>query len=232
MKQIIAMGGGGFTMEPDNPLLDQYILNQSSKKKPKICFVPTASGDQAEYIQSFYRTFEKMDCQPMHLSFFEANFENLEEYILQQDIIYIGGGSTRNMLLIWENWGMGEVLKKAYENGIILAGISAGSNCLFEEAVTDPLNASLYMLNGLGLLKGSYCPHYDGEEKRRPSYHQMILRGDIQEGYGVDDSAALHFIDGSLHKSVSSTISTKAYTVKKENCIIIEKPIDTIFLGE
>jgi peptidase E len=230
MRQIIAMGGGGFTMEP-NQLLDQYILNQSDKATPKICFVPTASGDQVDYVKSFYQAFKKMNCKPTHLSFFEANFENLEDFILQQDIIYVGGGSTRNMLLIWENWGFDEILKKAYEKGIILAGLSAGSNSWFEEAVTDPLNAPLYKLDCLGLLKGSFCPHYSEEVKRRPSYHQMILKGEIQAGYGVDDSAALHFIDDSLSKVISSNISSKAYFVEIENSVIIEKPFEPIFLG-
>jgi peptidase E len=232
MRQIIAMGGGGFSMEPGNPLLDQYILNQSKKVTPKICFVPTASGDQTEDIENFYESFKKMDCEPSHLSFFEANFDCLEDFIFQQDIIYVGGGSTRNMLLIWENWGLNRILKEAYEKGIILAGLSAGANCWFEEGVTDPLNGPLYKLNCLGLLKGSLCPHYSEEEKRIPSYHQMILKGDIKAGYGVDDGTALHFVNDSLFKVISSTVSSKAYFVRKENNSIIEKPFETIFLGD
>jgi peptidase E len=219
-------------MEPENPLLDQYILNQCKKKTPKICFIPTASGDQKDYIDDFYTAFGKMECIPSHISFFEANFEDLEKFVLEQDIIYVGGGSTRNMLLIWEDWGFDKVLKKAYENGIILTGLSAGSNCWFEESVTDPLNAPLYKLNGLGLLKGSHCPHYSEEEKRRPAYQQMIARGQIQEGYAIDDSAAIHFVDGFLYKAVSSVVSSQAYSVVKEIGVIVEKPIETIFLGE
>ena len=122
-----------------------------------------------DYIDNFYTAFGKLKSVPTHISFFEANFEDLEKFVLERDIIYVGGGSTRNMLLIWENWGFDKILKKAYEKGIILAGLSAGSNCWFEESVTDPLNAPLYKLNGLGLLKGSHCPHYSEEEKRRPA---------------------------------------------------------------
>nr|WP_309098686.1 peptidase E [Fredinandcohnia onubensis] len=231
MRQIIAMGGGGFSMEPDNLLLDQYILAQVNKDFPKVCFVPTASGDQTNYIERFYKAFNTLPCQPTHLSLFEPNFKDLEKYILEQEVIYVGGGNTRNMLLLWKEWGLDRILKQAYENGILLAGLSAGAICWFEAGLTDPLNAPLYKLDCLGLLKGSNCPHYDGENKRRPSYHQLILEGKIKEGYGVDDGVALHFVNETLSKSVSSRRKAKSYFVRRTHNQIVEEKLKTIYLG-
>ncbi|QGM30009.1 peptidase E [Bacillus sp. N3536] len=231
MRQIIAMGGGGFSMEPENPLLDQYILKQVKKEQPKVCFIPTASGDQDNYVKRFYHSFENFNCNASHLSLFEPNFNNLEEYVMTQDILYIGGGNTRNMLVLWKEWGLDLILRKAYENGIILAGLSAGSICWFEEGLTDPLNAPLYKLNCLGFLKGSNCPHYDGEGKRKPAYHELIATGVMKSGYAVEDGVALHFIDEVLKGAVSSQLNGHAYKVEKENTEVNEKNILVTYLG-
>lgn len=231
MRQIIAMGGGGFSMEPENLLLDKYILDQAKKDLPKVCFVPTASGDQTNYIERFYKAFNSLPCQPSHLSLFEPEFTDLESYILKQDVIYVGGGNTRNMLVLWKEWGLDRYLEKAYKNGVILAGLSAGSICWFEEGLTDPLNAPLYKLDCLGFLKGSNCPHYDGENKRKPSYHQLISEGKIKEGYAADDGVALHFINETLSSSVSSRAKAKAYFVKCIESEMIENEVNTIYLG-
>lgn len=113
MKQIVAMGGGGFSMEPDNPLLDQYILDQSGAKWPKICFVPTASGDAEGYIERFYRAFGKLKCVPSHLSLFRSEIADLEGFVLSQDVIYVGGGNTRNLLVLWREWELDRILRSA-----------------------------------------------------------------------------------------------------------------------
>ena len=231
MRQIIAMGGGGFSMEPENLLLDKYILTQVKNDLPKVCFVPTASGEQLNYMERFYKAFKTLPCKPSHLSLFEPEFSDLESFVLDQDILYVGGGNTRNMLVIWKEWGLDSVLKKAYEKGVILAGLSAGSICWFEEGLTDPLNAPLYKLDCLGFLKGSNCPHYDGENKRKPSYKQSILDGKIKEGYAVDDGVALHFINETLAASVSSRPKAKAYFVKCVDSEISEVEVNTKFLG-
>ncbi|WP_419880945.1 Type 1 glutamine amidotransferase-like domain-containing protein [Peribacillus sp. B-H-3] len=231
MRQIIAMGGGGFSMEPENLLLDKYILAQVQNNLPKVCFVPTASGDQTNYIERFYKAYKTLPCQSSHLSLFDPEFTDLESYVLEQDVIYVGGGNTRNMLVLWKEWGLDKALKIAYENGVILAGLSAGSICWFEEGLTDPLNAPLYKLDCLGFLKGSNCPHYDGENKRKPSYHQSILEGKIKEGYAVDDGVALHFINETLSASVSSRPRTNAYFVKCVDSEIRETEVNTNFLG-
>lgn len=232
MRQIIAMGGGGFSMEPENPLLDQYILKQSMKDLPKVCFVPTASGDQNQYIERFYDAFHPQPCVADHLALFDPHFHDLEDFVLSQDILYVGGGSTRNLLVLWKEWGLDSIIRKAYVNGTILAGLSAGAICWFEEGLTDPMNAPLYKLNGLGYLQGSCCPHYDGEEKRRPAYQEHILSGEMKAGYGLDDGAAIHFIDEKIYKIVSSRQDAKAFFVKKSEDSVYEEEKMPLYLGE
>ncbi|WP_342472695.1 Type 1 glutamine amidotransferase-like domain-containing protein [Metasolibacillus sp. FSL H7-0170] len=211
MKQIIAMGGGGFSMEPNNQLLDQYILKQSGKVCPKICFLATASGDSQDYIAHFYQFFEQQSCQPSHLSIMNTN--DIESFLLAQDIIYVGGGNTKNMLMLWKEHEIDKILHKAWSQGIVLAGISAGAICWFEQGVTDSYGGDLAALQCLGFLRGSNCPHYDGEVVRRRSYHQLITRGEIQPGYALDDGVAIHFIEQNVQAIVSSRPHAKAYQV-------------------
>ncbi|MDG4657813.1 Type 1 glutamine amidotransferase-like domain-containing protein [Ectobacillus antri] len=214
MKQIIALGGGGFSMEPDNPLLDQYILAQTNKPQPKICFIPTASGDADSYIKRFYDFFEKQACVPSHMSLFKPHTRDVRGFLLSQDIIYVGGGNTKNMLAIWREWGLDSILQEAWEQGIILAGISAGSICWFEEGVTDSYGDGLEPLRCLGFLKGSNCPHYDGEPERRPAYQKLVAAGQIKGGIAADDSVALHYIGDALHRIVSSRPEAGAYRLE------------------
>ncbi|WP_047986424.1 Type 1 glutamine amidotransferase-like domain-containing protein [Ornithinibacillus californiensis] len=230
MKQIIALGGGGFSMEPDNPLLDNYILNQAKKAKPRICFLPTASGDSDNYISRFYHFFENQSCDASHLSLFHPPTRDLESFLLEKDIIYVGGGNTKNMLVLWKEWGLDNILRKAWEQGIILAGISAGSICWFEEGVTDSYGDGLEPLVCLGFLKGSNCPHYDGEANRRPSYRKLIKLDKIKPGIAVDDGVALHYIGDEIHKIVSSRPNAKAYKVSLKQHVI-ETELPTVFLG-
>ncbi|MGE7839857.1 Type 1 glutamine amidotransferase-like domain-containing protein [Lysinibacillus sp. NPDC093712] len=230
MKQIIALGGGGFSMEPENPLLDQYILKQSNKSNPKICFIATASGDSDNYISRFYHFFKKQECQPSHLSLFNPPTRDLESFLLEKDIIYVGGGNTKNLLVLWKEWGLDAILKKAWERGIVLAGISAGSICWFEEGITDSYGDGLEPLECLGFLKGSNCPHYDGEADRRPSYQKLIASNSIKPGYAADDGVAIHFIDQEISHIVSSRPNAKAYKVYYD-MEIIETELETNYLG-
>ncbi|TWT06372.1 peptidase E [Planococcus sp. CPCC 101016] len=228
MRQIIAMGGGGFSMEPDNPLLDQYILKQVNKSQPKICFIPTASGDADSYIEKFYDFFNQQECIPSHLSLFKPPTRDLERFVLEQDILYVGGGNTKNLLVLWKEWGLDEILKKAWNQGIVLAGLSAGSICWFEEGVTDSYGDQLEPLQALGFLKGSHCPHYDGEAERRPAYRQFIDEGLLQDGIAADDGAAIHYAGQEIKRIVSSRPTAKAYQVYKGG----ENELATEYLGE
>ncbi|KZE67796.1 peptidase [Fictibacillus phosphorivorans] len=227
MKQIIAMGGGGFSMEPENKRLDHYILQQCKAAQPRVCFVPTASGDSDGYIERFYKAFKAENCISSHLSLFSPPLD-LKDFVNQQDIFYVGGGNTKNLLTLWREWGLDALLRTAYEEGKILAGLSAGSLCWFEEGVTDSFGP-LTRLDCLGFLPGSHCPHYDGEAERRPAYHKLIKDG-LKSGYAADDGAALHFIDGKLHKVVSSRENAKAYLVERQGDEVAEKELETLFL--
>ena len=227
-KQIIALGGGGFSMEPDNLLLDQYILQQSPHPNPKVCFLPTASGDDDRYICRFYTAFTQLPCRPSHLSLFRPPAEGVSAVLKRQDIVYVGGGSTTNLLAIWKTWGLDKLLKQAWENGTILCGLSAGSLCWYEEGLSDSVVPGQYgKIECLGFLKGSHCPHYDGEKERQSVYRQLISSRDLSAGIAADDGVALHYAGDSLKAVVSSRPLAKAYRVSVE----VEEAIAPRYLG-
>ena len=173
-RTIVAMGGGGFSMEPDNPLLDAYILGLAGAPRPRICFLPTASGDSDRYLADFYSAFAR-PAEASHLALFVRTVADLEAFLLDQDVIYVGGGNTANMLAIWRLHGVDRILRTAWERGVVLAGLSAGSICWFESGTTDSFGPDLAILDdGLGFLPGSHCPHYDGEALRRPAFDRQI----------------------------------------------------------
>jgi len=212
MKKIFAMGGGGFSMEPENPLLDEYVLSLSEKEKPKICFLGTASGDAVSYIEKFHEGFKKHHCTTGHLSLFKPFTANIKSFLLKQDIIYVGGGNTRNMLTLWRDWGVDKILREAYENGVVMAGLSAGAICWYEEGVTDSSGVGLDKLDCLGFLEGSSCPHYDGEEKRRPEYSRLLSEG-MKPGIACDDSVGILYENEKLVDAVTSVAGKAAYKV-------------------
>jgi dipeptidase E len=228
--QIIAMGGGGFSMEPENPLLDLYVLEQSGKSKPAICFVPP-SGEASDYIVRFYSAFTKFNCRPTHLSLFQPPTADLESFILEKDIIYVGGGNTRSMLALWREWELDRILRHAWTNGVLLCGLSAGWICWFDQGLTDSIPGTLTALLCLGFLPGSNCPHYDGEVERRPAYQRLIREGLLQGGFAADDGVALHFIGTELDRAVSSRPSARAYRVGLESGSVVEAVLTPTYLG-
>jgi dipeptidase E len=232
-KQIIAIGGGGFSKygehSPVNFLMEEYILKQTQKPEPRICFIPTASGDALKYIVDFYSTFSKFSCKPSHLSLFEPPIQGIESFILEQDAIYVGGGNTKSMLALWREWKLDVILRKAWEKGIVLSGISAGALCWFEEGVTDSISGTLTRLPCMGFLPGSHCPHYDSESGRRGAFHQLIKDG-MANGVACDDNVAVHYLGRELAKVVRSSGSGAAYVVQKGEGEIVEKPIEAVSL--
>ena len=235
-QQIIALGGGGFSMESENLALDRYILSQTNKSSPKVCFVPTASGDSDNYIRRFYESFTSLDCRPRHLALFQRlPGEGLESFVLDHDVVYAGGGSTRNLLAVWRDWELDRIFQTALRRGVILAGLSAGSICWFEQGVTDSMSPfgsdRMASLDCLGFLAGSNCPHYDGEANRRPEYHRLLLEGEICAGWAADDGVALHFVDGSLQSVVSSREAAYAYRVERRESEVHEERLETQYLG-
>jgi dipeptidase E len=233
-RHIVAMGGGGFSMEEDNPLLDDYVLALAGKDTPRVCFVPTASGDAQTYIEKFYRFFPEKRAKASHLALFQGSeFIDPEKLLLGQDVIYVGGGSTANALAVWRVHGIDRILRLAWESGIVLTGISAGMNCWFEGSVTDSFGSELVALvDGLGFLEGSACPHYDGEPMRRPAYHRLIGEGKLAPGYAAEDGAALHFVGRKLVEAVTSRKAGKAYYVTVRRGDTVEKVLEIRYLGE
>jgi dipeptidase E len=229
--QIVAMGGGGFSMEPENLLLDRYVLHLAGVNRPRICFLPTASGDAAEYIVRFYAAFSALPCAPAHLSLFKPPSADLRAFLLGQDVIYVGGGNTKSMLALWREWDIHTILREAWRAGVILAGLSAGAICWFESGITDSIPGDLTVLPCLGFLPGSACPHYDGEAARRPAYQHFVASGQIAPGYAADDGAALHFVGTRLERVVTSRLQARAYRVERAGDTARETELEPDYLG-
>lgn len=208
----MAMGGGGFMAERDSRL-DSFMLTLTDASRPRVCFVPTPSGDSDRGIAAFFEAFSARDCEPSCLRLFGTP-ERPAEHLAAQDVIYVSGGSTANALAVWRVHGIDDALRDAWERGAVLGGVSAGANCWFEACVTDSFGPSLEPLHdGLGLLPGSFCPHYDAEELRRPVYRALVDEG-FPAGYAADDHAALHFVGTELREVVGAHPNTAAYRVE------------------
>jgi peptidase E len=199
------MGGGGFTMEPNNPLLDDYVLSLTGRTEPRILFLPTASGDTSAQINSFKARFAHRTCVAEHVSLFRLREtpRPLEELIFEQDIIYVGGGSMRNLLAIWQAHGLDKLLIEAWKSGIVLAGLSAGAMCWFQAGVTRS-SGPPEVLAGLGLLEGSLTVHADGEPERLPVWLAAVRSGELPGGWALDDGVGLLFRGKHLERTVSS----------------------------
>jgi peptidase E len=159
-----------------SPLLDDYILALARRPRPRICFVPTASGDNENYIVRFYRRFSGTACEPTHLELFRRKVDDLSRFLRSQDVIYVGGGNAANLLAVWRLHHVDAALRAAAQEGTVLAGVSAGALCWFECGVTDSFGPELGRIDALGFIAGSHCPHYDGEANRRPAYHACCER--------------------------------------------------------
>ena len=220
-KQIIAIGGGGFGRNPGNGIVEQYILDQSNSKKPNICFIPTATGDDESYKVSYYATLSKLNCNPTHLDFFKRT-PDLEKLINGQDIIFVGGGNTKSMLSVWREWGLDKILKNAYQNGTIMSGVSAGAICWFEKGVTDSWAEKLKIMDCMGFIKGNCCPHYDEEPERKPSLSKFIETKEISNCYAIEGGCALHIKNDEVHSAISFKGKKNSYLVEQLNNKIIE----------
>ena len=184
---IVAMGGGGFSMEPDNPLLDDHVLELAraarGRRRPRICFIATASGDSPAYIADFYAAFARRS-EANHLALFNRTVDDIDGLLHRQDVIYVGGGNTENMMAVWRVHGVDRALRRAWGSGVVMAGLSAGSLCWFETGTTNSFGAGLAVLSGgLGFLPGSHAPHYDGEASRRGHYQRLVADALLPAGY-------------------------------------------------
>jgi dipeptidase E len=212
--QIVAIGGGGDTLEQTQALF-RHVLSLTGKERPRVIHVPTALGDAPEGIVWGYERLGRL-CDLSHVRFFPYPPEDLRELVLAQDAIYVGGGNVANMLAIWRVHGFGDLLREAWETGIVLFGVSAGMICWFEAVVTDSFGLQLEGLrDGLGFLSGSACPHYDGEERRRPRYRELIDSG-FPGGIAAEDGVGLHYVGTELREVVTCRPGATAFSVTRD----------------
>ena len=209
-RHIVAFGGA--TDAWAGPLED-YVLALTVNERPKICFLPTATGDSAERTVRFYESFARGKADATHLPLFDRKAADLRGLLLAQDVIQVGGGNTANMLAIWRVHGVDAILREAWEAGIVLTGTSAGAICWFEACVTDSFGGTDALRDGLGFLAGSMCPHYDSEPARRPAFQRLVADG-FPGGYAAEDDVALHFIGTELHAAVAARPDGRAFRVE------------------
>jgi len=218
---IIAIGGGGFGRNPNHQKIEKYILDLTLKKNPNILFIPTASAEDKEYIVNYYSCFSKLDCNPHHITFFKRT-PRLNSIINKADVIYVGGGNTKSMLAVWREWKLDKLLLKAYNDGKILCGVSAGAICWFEQGITDSWASNLNIMDCLGFISGMACPHYQEEPERRPTVHEMLNNGKCKSGWAIDGGAAVHFNNGKYLRSIQFYSNSYVYHVTSNNGNIIE----------
>lgn len=236
---MLTLGGGGFST-PEvaggrGPLLDDFVLALTGADRPKVCFVGTASGDDATYLEQFHVAFENK-AQTTSLALFNNGPPgsipvNELDRVLEQDLVYVGGGSTANLLALWRLHGLDRVLAQAATQGTVLAGISAGMNCWFEASSTDSFGPLAPLDDGLGFLPGSACPHYVREAERRGAYLHMVASGALPDGHAADDGVALLWRGGLLVEAVSERPDGQAFRVSRENGAAVETPLPVRFLG-
>jgi dipeptidase E len=216
--RILACGGSGE--------FDSLLLELSDRPRPRICHLPTAGADDPANVVRFYERFVPFACDPFHVGLFGVP-ERPAERISSADVVWVSGGNTANMLAIWRVHGIDRALREAWDRGAVLAGSSAGANCWFEASVTDSFGPQLEALaDGLGLLAGSFCPHYDGEPLRRPVYTRLVSVGTLPSGIACDDAAAVLFEGTELAEVVASRPGSHAYRVTSAG----EEPLDARLL--
>lgn len=231
-RTILALGGGGFTMEPDNPALDEYVLSLTEQREPRILFLPTASGDPAAQINAFRARFGGRACVATQLSLFSLHGmdRSLEEVVREQDVVYAGGGSMRNLLAIWRAHGLDRLLVEAWERGTVLAGISAGAMCWFEGGVTRS-SGPPQPIAGMGVLPGSLSVHADGEPERLPVWLEAVRTGELPGGWAADDGVGLLFRGRSFERAVGSRPGATALRVDAVEGELVRRRIEPELLG-
>ena len=214
------------------PLHVQYAAELSGRSRPRLCVLNQAVGDDPNTYLRFYDRLAGAPVELRHLALFPMpNVSDPEDLLLSQDVIFVGGGSVANMVAVWRVHGLDVIMRKAWQAGIVLAGSSAGGICWFEGGTTDSFGRELRVFtDGLGLLSGSYCPHYNSEPGRRPLYHQLIADGTLPGGIACDDGAAAHFTDDTLTELIADRPTSVAYRVTTSATGVTETPLLTRFL--
>ncbi|HTK45022.1 MAG TPA: peptidase E [Patescibacteria group bacterium] len=221
-QRILAIGGVQLGPPSTDWPLHQFLLDLAGQARPRICFVGTAGGESAADRAAFYATFARQ-AEATHLDLFGRRVDDIEAFLLDQDVIYVGGGNTANMLAIWRVHGVDKALRAAWERGVVLAGWSAGAICWFEGGLTDSFGPDLGPLkDGLKLLSGTFCPHYDSESLRRPRYEELVGSGTLGDGYAADDGVGLLFEGRNFSEAVASLPGQHAYRVERRRGNAVE----------
>jgi dipeptidase E len=218
-RQIVAIGGGRAC---DG--LARFLVGLTDKPRPRLLYVGTASAEDAAAALHIYDRFGPI-ADVTRLEFFPWPPDDLQAQVLESDLVFVGGGNSANMLAIWQVHGVDELLREALDSGVVMAGSSAGGLCWFEAGVTDSFGPHLGQMEYLGFLPGSFCPHYDDEEQRRPRYHEL-LRGGLTPGYAADAGVGLHFVDADLREVVACEEGSQAYRVELHDGEVVETPIE------
>jgi dipeptidase E len=229
-RHIIAIGGAALPPELDNLKLVRYVLAQTRRRNPRVCFIGTASGDSEAGRLRFYAGFSRFECRPSHLALFARTPRDLASYLMEHDAIVVGGGNTRSMLAVWREWALDAHLRSAWEQGVVLCGWSAGAICWFEQGITDSIAGALTAMSCLGWLAGSCCPHYDSEPLRRPTFRRLVSRGAVPDGVAADDGAALHYVGTRLERVVSSRRKARGWRVVRAGRTARESRLPTRYL--
>ncbi|MBO2452616.1 peptidase E [Actinomadura barringtoniae] len=219
---ILAIGGGTFIpdsrygMSP-SPLL-RYALDLTGQDRPRICFLPTALGDGAEYIARGYGALTQLDAEVSHVALFPMpNVQDVRSHLLSQDLIYVQGGSVANLLALWRLHGLDDILREAWNEGVVLSGQSAGALCWHVGGNTDSYGPQLRPLtDGLGLLPYSCGVHYDSDAQRRPLLQQLVGEGTLPGGYAADEAVGLHYVGTEFVQAVSYAKDAGAYRVEPD----------------
>ncbi len=225
VRHVVALGGGGFSTGTDEAL-DDAVLALAGVDVPRVCFVPTASGDAAAYVERFVDAFAGR-AQRSVLRLFDREVPDLDAFLAEQDVVYVGGGSTVNLLAVWRAHGLDRALRRAYDAGVVLAGVSAGANCWFERSTTDSwlVGHADGLTDGLGWLPGGFCPHHTSEPARRPQLRALVADG-FGDTWAVDDGVGLHFADERLVSVLSTRDDARAVLVRRgPDGRVVEEPV-------
>jgi dipeptidase E len=217
-RTIVPFGGGRFSVEAA-----RFLAELTGRDRPRVLYIGTASAEDPGYTLRFYDQFLEVS-DVSRLEFFPWPPEDLRSTVLDKDLIFVGGGNTANMLAIWRLHGVDELIREAFDGGTVLSGSSAGGICWFERAVTDSFGPQLGPMECLGFLPGSFCPHWDDEEQRRPVYHRLLEEG-FPAGYAADAGVGLHFVDGELRQAVAVEPGTSAYRLELRDGDVVETQI-------
>ena len=217
------------------PIFGHAVELAGGPARPRICFVGTATGDALTSVSAVYGAFAGTDVRLSHLTLFAMpNVADPRRHLLEQDVVWVGGGSVANLLAVWRVHGLDGILRECWEAGVVLGGVSAGSLCWHLGGTTDSFGPDLRpVTNGLGLLPYSNGVHYDSEPQRRPLYHRLIEEGTLPAGYATDDGVGLIYRGTQLHEAVSDRADASAYHVERgPDGAAVETPLPTRRLPE